>query len=373
MRKILFHLNCFEQGGAERVVSNLVNQLVHEDYEIVVATEWYGEVEFALDPKVRRIHVGLQKRDENKNRLTKIKLRFQYLRELIREEKPDLLIAFTRRPNYRALIASIGTKVPVVPAVRQDPKSYYNSMEDKLLIPVLYRRAAGCVFQTQEQMSYFPDSLQKRSRIILNPVNDKYLNVPKPEVREKTVVQSGRLVDFKNQAMLLKAFIQVHEKHPDYSLKIYGGDSFDGTKELLESIIRENHAEGYMKLMGASDSLEKELPKSSVYAFSSDYEGMPNALLEAMTLGMPVVATDCPCGGPRTVIENEINGLLIPTGDQTAMEEGINRLIEDREFAERLGENARRISERIEGKAVLAQWQDYIEEILSSTDKRKKA
>ena len=94
MRKLLFHLNCFEQGGAERVVSNLVNQLVQEDYEVIAATEWQGEVEFALDPKVRRISVGLRTEDEEKSRITKIYLRFAYLHRLIREEKPDGVISF---------------------------------------------------------------------------------------------------------------------------------------------------------------------------------------------------------------------------------------------------------------------------------------
>lgn len=365
MRKILFHLNCFEQGGAERVVSNLANQLVKENYEIIAATQWQGEVEFRLDERVRRVHVGLRQEDEKKSRPAKIFLRFRYLRELIKKECPDVIISFTRRPNYRALISAMGTGVPVIAAVRQDPKSYYNSMADKILIPVLYRRAAGCVFQTREQQECFPASLQRRSKIILNPVNDKYLNVPKPAEREKVVVQSGRLVDFKNQAMLLKAFWKVHEKHPEYILKIYGGDSFDGTKEKLESIIKEYGAEGYMMLMGASDNLEKELPRAAVYAFSSDYEGMPNALLEAMALGMPVVATDCPCGGPRTVIEDGKNGLLIPVGDEKAMTESINRLIEDRSLAEYLGDNARKISKRINGTAVLGQWKEYIEEVLA--------
>lgn len=309
--------------------------------------------------------MGLQKEDEGKNRLQKIWLRFRCLRQLIKKEQPDVVISFTRRPNYRALICAVGTKVPVIPAVRQDPKSYYNSLADKLLIPVLYRRAAGCVFQTKEQGTYFPASLQKRSRIILNPVNHKYLNIPKPKTREKTVVQSGRLVDFKNQAMLFRAFLKVHEKHPDYCLKLYGGDSFDGTKEKLEAIIKENKAEDYIRLMGPSDSLEKELPSTGVYAFSSDYEGMPNALLEAMTLGLPVAATDCPCGGPRTVIEHEENGLLLPVGDEQAMTDAINRLIEDREFAERLGDNARKISERINENAVLSQWKEYVEEVIA--------
>lgn len=104
-----------------------------------------------------------------------------------------MIISFTRRPNYRALISSIGTGVPVIAAVRQDPKSYYNSLADKILIPVLYRKAAGCVFQTKEQQECFPVSLQRRSRIILNPVNDKYLDIPKPLKREKRWSSPGGL------------------------------------------------------------------------------------------------------------------------------------------------------------------------------------
>lgn len=369
MHKILFHLNCLEQGGAERVVSNLANQFSKEGYEVIVATEWQGENEFRLEEKVRRVHVGLREQDEGKGRISKILLRVKYLRRFIREEKPDITIAFAHKANYRALMATVGMRMPVVISVRTDPVGHYDSLSDKIQIPLLFPRAAGCVFQTEGQREFFPEYLQRKSRIILNPVNDKYLNVPKPEVREKTVVQSGRLVDFKNQPMLLKAFLKVHAKHPDYTLKIYGGDSFDGTKEILESIIKENHAEDFIHLMGASDSLEKELPKASVYAFSSDWEGLPNALLEAMALGMPIVSTDCPCGGPKTVMTNEVDGLLVPIMDENAMAEGINRLIEDREFAERLGQNARKISDKINGPAVIAQWRDYIEEVIDHYQK----
>lgn len=364
MYKILFHLNCLEQGGAERVVSNLANQFSKEGYDIVVATEWQGENEFALEEKVQRIHVGLREQDEKKNKISKVLLRLKYLRDCIKKENPDIVIAFAHKANYRALMATVGMKVPVMISIRTDPVGHYDSFFDKIRIPLLFPRAAGCVFQTEGQREFFPEYLQKKSRIILNPVNDKYLNVPAPETREKVVVQSGRLVDFKNQPMLLKAFLKVHEKHPDYQLKIYGGDSFDGTKEILESIIEKNHAGDYIHLMGASDELEQVLPKAEVYAFSSDWEGLPNALLEAMVLGMPIVATDCPCGGPRTVMTHEEDGLLIPIKDPQAMEDGINRLIEDRGLAERLGQNARKLSEKVNSYSVYTQWRSYIEEIV---------
>jgi glycosyl transferase GT4 family len=362
MQKIAFHLNSLQQGGAERVVSNLANRFAKEGYEVVIATEWYGTDEFALDQKVRRVHVGLTKEDENRSRISKMLRRIWYLRRFMKKEKPDVVVAFTRGVLYRALAAGIGTGIPVVISVRTDPVGHYDKKADKLRIPLLFPHAAGCVFQTEGAKAFFAPYLQENSRIILNPLNPKYVGVPEPAVRTKDVVQSGRLVDFKNQPMLIRAFLKVHEKHPDYALKIYGPDSKDGTKEILESIIHENHAEDFVKLMGGSNTLEKDLADAALYAFSSDWEGLPNALMEAMALGLPVVSTDCPCGGPKTLIEDGVNGLLVPIMDEKAMTDGILRLIEDRELAERLGREARKISERANEDAVFEQWQTYLQE-----------
>lgn len=362
MQKIAFHLNSLQQGGSERVVSNLANRFAKEGYEVVIATEWYGTDEFALDQKVRRVHVGLTKEDENRSRISKMLRRIWYLRRFMKKEKPDVVVAFTRGVLYRALAAGIGTGIPVVISVRTDPVGHYDKKADKLRIPLLFPHAAGCVFQTEGAKAFFAPYLQENSRIILNPLNPKYVGVPEPAVRTKDVVQSGRLVDFKNQPMLIRAFLKVHEKHPDYTLKIYGPDSKDGTKEILESIIHENHAEDFVKLMGGSNTLEKDLADAALYAFSSDWEGLPNALMEAMALGLPVVSTDCPCGGPKTLIEDGVNGLLVPIMDEKAMTDGILRLIEDRELAERLGREARKISERANEDAVFEQWQTYLQE-----------
>lgn len=365
MRKIAFHLNCLEQGGAERVVTNLAHQFAQEGYEVIVATEWKAENEFVLDERVRREIVGPKESDEKRSRIAKILLRFVYLREFIKKEKPDVLIAFGQKANYRALISSLFTRQKTIICVRTDPVGHYDGLADKIQIPLLFPTANGFVFQTEGQRDFFPKCAQKHSRIILNPINDKYVNEPKAAPVRKEVVQSGRLVDFKNQPMLIRAFLKVHEKHPDYVLKIYGPDSFDGTKEILENLITERGAQDCVFLCGGSDKLEKEMPGAALYAFSSDWEGLPNALLEAMALGMPVVATDCPCGGPKTVIEHEKNGLLVPIKDEDAMAAGIQRLIEDRELAVRLGQEAAKICEIANGQAIFEQWRDYIEEVIA--------
>ena len=368
-RKIVFHLNCLEQGGAERVVTNLANRFAKEGYQVIIATEWYGENEFQIDSEVRRVHVGLREGDEKKHHLLQFLLRVKYLRKFLKQEKPDILIPFARKALYRGLMAAYFMKIPVLISVRTDPSQHYYRLSDKIQMRLLFPRADGCVFQTEGAREFFAPRLQDNSRIILNPIHDKYIGVPESEKRTKTIVQSGRLVDFKNQPMLIRAFVKVHTKHPEYDLKIYGGDSFDGTKEILENLIRENEAWDYIHLLGASDSLVKDLADAALFAFTSDWEGLPNALMEAMALGLPIVATDCPCGGPRTIMTNEVDGLLISIKDEQALTDGINRLIEDPELAERLGAEARKIADRANGQAVFEQWRDYIEEICENNRK----
>ena len=122
------------------------------------------------------------------------------------------------------------------------------------------------------------------------------------------------------------------------------------------------HQDRYVTSVSLSE-LEKKLNDAALFAFSSDWEGLPNALMEAMALGLPIVATDCPCGGPATLIENEKNGLLVPIKDADALAAGMKRLIEDPALAERLGNEARKIKDIANTESVVQQWKEYIEEL----------
>ena len=363
MKKIVFHIHCLERGGAERVVSNLAGQFVNHGYEVYIATEEQGENEYEIDSKIHRVHVGLTKKQEQNGRILKFVDRIINLRRFLLDVKPDIVIAFARKANYRALTATIGTGIPVVISIRISPVGWYDFPSDKIQIPLLFRRAAGCVFQTQEQKDFFPEYVQERSRIILNAINPVFIGNPIPEKREKVVVHSGRIVDFKNQQMLIRAFEKVHQKHPDYILKIFGQDTHDGTWQKLEALIEQNQAWDYVKLMGGSNQLQKDMINGAVAAFSSDMEGMPNAMLEAMALGLPVVATDCPPGGPRMVITPEENGILVPVGDEDALAKAINRLIENPALADKMGRNAAKIGEKAGADVIFKEWEDYLLEI----------
>jgi glycosyltransferase involved in cell wall biosynthesis len=282
---------------------------------------------------------------------------------LIKEEKPDVVLTFGRDMNFRALLAK--TKgLPVIISIRNPPLESYRNWRHKMMMLLLHPRAAGCVFQTEGQRAFFPKRIRQNSRLILNPINSKYIGVAAPKERKKELVHSGTLADFKNQAGIVRSFIRLHADYPEYVLKLYGQDRGEGTKENLESIIAEHEAADYVKLMGASDALEKEMVDAAMFVFNSDWEGLPNSLMEAMALGLPVIATDCPCGGPAEIITNGVDGLLVPIKDEKALEEAMRRLLADPDYAEALGRAARKICERCNTEAIAQQWIDYINYVI---------
>ena len=352
----MFHLNCLGKGGAERVVSLLSGQFAEDNMQVVIATEWEDEDEYLLNPKVKRIHVGLSEKQEEASRLSKQWYRIANLRKAIKEEKPDVIFSFCIKANYRATMATVGMKVPVIISVRSDPKVDYVGKKNELVNKLFLNKAEGCVFQTEEAKSFFDEVLQKKSTIICNPINEKFLKATR-QVPKKKIVCIGRLVECKNQMLLIKAFERIITKYPEYQLYFYGDCSEDDCKERLQEYVNKGAVEipdfenkeqrkkialkDVIRFMGISNTLEKDIADAAMFVLPSDYEGMPNALMEAMTLGLPVISTDCPCGGSRYWIEHMKNGQLFPVRDVDALEQAILYYIEHPEEAEVMGHNAR--------------------------------
>ena len=362
MKKILFHLNTLGKGGAERVVANLANAFCARGYEVVVATEWEEEDEFALDERVKRVHVGLTEPDGYRGRIGKYLARINYLRECVKREKPDVVVAFARLALFRALMACPG--VPVVISVRIDPEKSYRGLRNTLLIKWLIPKASGAVFQTEDAKAFFKNELKCESTVILNPVSDKYIGRDVVKQRTKRVVNAARLADFKNHPLLVEAFALVLKEYPDYVLEIYGPDAGEGMKEKTLNTAKRLGISDKVFLMGPSDTLEKDLEDAAVFVSPSDYEGMPNALMEAMALGIPVVSTDCPCGGPRMLIEHGVNGYLVPVNDAKAMAKAICEILGDPGAAAAMGEKARAIGEKARTERVCDEWERYLKGVV---------
>ena len=363
VRKIMFHLNSLGKGGAERVVSLLSNEFVKHNMEVVIATEWVSDEEYELDSAIKRIHAGLSKEDETASRLAKQWIRIRNLRKVLLEERPDVLISFCVKANYRAMMASTGMRIPVIVSVRNDPKIDYVGRIRGVMNKLFLNRASGCVFQTQEAKEFFDEVLQKKSRIICNPVNEKYLKAEK-KVPLKKIVCVGRLVAQKNQMLLVNAFEKVLEKYPDYHLYLYGDGSDDECKDELLQYVKGKLKE-HVHFMGLSSTLEKDMADAAMFVLPSNYEGMPNALMEAMALGLPVISTDCPCGGSRYWITHGTTGQLVPVKDVESMAKAMEFYIENPKEAATMGANARERLKEATLEKVFEQWRSYISEVVS--------
>ena len=235
-------------------------------------------------------------------------------------------------------------------------------------------RAAGCVFQTEEAKEFFDEILQEKSVIICNPVNEKYLSA-KRKTPEKKIVCVGRLVAQKNQMLLVNAFEKILEKYPDYHLYLYGDGSDDECKEeLLKYVdkgrifLKEEYAlflKDHVHFMGLSSTLETDMADAAMFVLPSNYEGMPNALMEAMALGLPVISTDCPCGGSRYWIEPGITGQLVPVKNVNSMAQAMEYYIRNPKEAETMGEKAREKLKEATMDKVSEQWKKYIFKVLN--------
>lgn len=365
-KKILFHINSLGKGGAERVVSVLSGFFHADGYEVVIYTLWRAKEEYELPGGVRRVNLEDSWQDREPGRLQKALKRLTGLRRMIKKEKPDLVISFCNKANFRSCYALTGMKIPLLTSVRNDPKVDY--LPYKTAMAIMQKKASGCVFQTPDAMACFSEAFQKKSKVIWNPIDAKYLSerqTEKVQTRERNVVTVGRLSAQKNQLLLLKAFGQIESRFPGLVLRIYGEESEAGMKATLQSFVTENRLESKVSFMGQSSHLEEEIRDAALFVLPSDYEGMPNALIEAMALGLPCISTDCPCGGPRELIEQGVSGELVPVGDVAALANIMEKILSDDAYAAELGENAKHIAEKVSPHKIYEEWKAYADELMN--------
>lgn len=357
-KTLMFYINSLESGGAERVIAQLSGAFSQAGYRCILVTSYPGAVEYPVSDGVERICIENEKTEDG--RLKKNLRRIRALRGYIRKYKPDALISFMAEPNFRAIVAAAGLPVKTIVSVRNDPDREYAGRLGKLVGKRLIPRADGCVFQTEQARAWFDKGLQERSEVIMNQVSRSFFETEFDGERHY-VVTAGRLNAQKNHAMLIRAFSRIADK-TDENLRIYGaGDK----KEELEKLIDELGMRSRIELMGLSRNIAEDIKDARLFVLPSDYEGMPNALLEAMALSLPCISTACPCGGPEAIIRDGENGLLIPVGDEDALCEAMLSVLGDANFARRLSENARQTAEEFRPEKVFEKWRGYVERVIS--------
>ena len=354
--KIYFCIGNMLTGGAERVIANLSNYLIKKNDVTIIATT--AGMSYKLDKNVK--HIILDDKYKT-NFVSRTISRIKKLRNILKENRPDVVVSFLPEPSYRLMIAKQFLNIKTIISVRNDPNVEYNNFFKKIVVEMLYSKANGFVFQTEDAKKWFSKKIQHKSIVIPNPINEKYICKPYNGKRNKTIVNVGRLTEQKNQKLLIDSFSELSNKYKDYILKIYGEGNL---KEELQEQIDKLKLSEKVFLMGKSDNIKDEIYKEGVFVLTSNYEGMPNALMEAMALGLPCIATDCPIGGPKYLIKNKKNGILVSVNNKKEIVKAITFIIDNPDYSKKIGNEANKICEILNPNKIMSEWEKYIEKIL---------
>jgi glycosyltransferase involved in cell wall biosynthesis len=423
-KHIAMYIGSLNKGGAERVMCNLAEYFYNEGYRLTLVTTYLADDEYEVkdrkwepvtdtdkadeagrvievlnmdehiktvrmkasdEPGIDRVFTALMP-DEKGKRVANFRNRVKKLRDTWKTLKPDLILSFLGKNNCMAIYSARGLGIPVVVSVRSNPSREYASKSLNLAMNMLFPRAAGVVVQTTGAAEYFKDSIRKKCRILPNSINPSFMKgdiVPFSD-RKNTIVSVGRLDDNKNQILLIRAFGKIMDEFPEYKLVIYGdgpsrqkfekeaaeieafktavsGSSVDGSKTDDSRII----------FMGNVSGVADKIRDAGIFVLTSRQEGMPNALIEAMSMGLACISTDCPCGGPRDLIRDGENGILIPMGDDSSMEnslaDALRSLMSDTEKIASMAKAAADVRNNYSPDKINSLWKEYFEGLMKNT------
>lgn len=332
--KIVFVLPDMPGGGSERVVAMLANEYTKRGYEVAILLFAGKQTAYPLDD---RIEVFIAGEPSDGNPLIQLKRLFR-MRNYYRKNKDCYIFSFCVRGSIFSVLAAAGIPHRLLISERNDP----TRISGQRLRDWSYRKAEKLILQTEDMKRCFPDDIQRKSSVIPNPVST---DMPEPFTgeRKKQIVAVGRLQPQKNHKLLIDAFADFHKRYPDYELHLFGiGELEEDLRHQAEAL----HIADKVIFRGFSSNVQKEIWDSAMFVLSSDYEGISNSMIEALTMGVPVISTDCPVGGSRTYIENDVNGILVPVGDKNALSEAMIKIVENPQFARMISANGAKIREQ---------------------------
>ncbi len=358
--KVTFFIGGLIGGGAERVTCNLSNYLVANGHDVEILTMSESE-SYPLDERVSRNILLMNK--ERKGFVINLYTRYHRLKQYLKAHKCDCYVVMLPITTIFLLSLKKYAKAPIVASERCYP-AVISQVTQRLLLLLLCKRAAGWVFQTPQAREWYGKRMGKsKVKIIPNAINKAFLRPVYEGERNKEIVAIGRLSPQKNYPILFKAYSQVVSEYPEYRLHIFGEGEL---RKELENLACELHIEDKVNMPGYVTDIPERLQKAALYILPSNYEGMPNTLMEAMALGLPCIATDCDGGGAKFLLDSGKNGLLIPKGDVKALSTAMKRMLADRDFAEQCGHEAHKICDRLAPDKVYGQWEEFIKEIIGN-------
>lgn len=340
-------------GGSERVIAQLVNYASQKQIAVDLILIDDRPIFYTLSPAVN-VHIIGKK---SGNPLLDKVLRYREVCQLIKDISPNAVLSMPEEIGIYVIGALLGTKIPVFVSERNDPRTMPYKKATRVLRKLLYPFADGYIFQTKQAASFFSRRIQAKGVVLPNPLDLSRIPEPYSEERSKVIVAAGRLNKQKNFPLLIDAFSEFYKTHSDYRLIVYGEGNL---RESLTQYAQSKLPESVFSFPGEERALLERMRDASLFVLSSDYEGMPNVLIEAMACGLPCVSTRCPSGGPEELIEPNVNGLLAPVNDAKALSQAISFMIDHPEEAASMGQKATSVRERLNAEVVCQRWLTYL-------------
>lgn len=356
IKKVIFVIDSLIGGGAEKVMTVLANRFADTGIEVVI-----GLINSKGITPVYSVATNIKIVDFSEN---KVSGKFGLLKSIIelrryvKNNDFNVIISFMMHVSLLVLLSCGNLKTPIVIRTANDPERELFSPFHKRMTRYLLPNAKGAVFQNQHQADYYDRYLRgNKYAIIMNPINSNPLWAIEKDYSTKTIIAVGRLVEAKNYPLLIHAFANIYKHHSQWKLHIFG----DGNKkEELTEIITALDLNDSIILTGFTKEIDKELHNASIYVMSSLYEGMPNALTEAMCMGCACITTDFSGGASEILIENNVTGIIVENNNEEALSSAMSLVMNDVSLRTELGHNATQLRKQVDSKTIANLWLEYL-------------
>lgn len=354
--KYLFVIPRMGNGGAERVMATLANEFSEQNKEIIILSLTSDQSFYELADNVQIIGAGY-KIDKSSKLLRYVDMGVNgiaslfYIHKVIKLWKPNIVISFLTHTNLLTIILKIfKPSMKLVVSERCEP--WVRSYPIKLATKFLYPLANSIVCQSNVVATFFPRYAQNKIKIIPNPINVESISEKIFSEKRKVIIGVGRLFEQKNFELLINSFFDISEEFPEHTLEIYGEGHL---RENLQSLINDLELNNRVFLKGVKNNVIKYVANSELFVMSSDYEGFPNVLIEAMASGMPVISTDFSTGVAKDLVKQN-NGILVPVGNRKLMSQAMRTILSDSNKQKIMSKENRKIKDRLSTQEILKEW-----------------
>lgn len=358
-KQILFVIPRMGSGGAERVVSLLANSLAANNYKVTVVTLAGGPSFYPLNPPVTYIPGNINVKRGNWfkaycSELFALPRAFMFLRRTITQGKFDRVVSFLPETDILVFACKLsGLQFSHICSERTDPTR--RPWWRRHLLHYVHRRVTLLICQTQTVADYYKNVPLVRKKVIANPVALSRLPQSSNCINTR-IVAVGRLAPEKNFSLLISAFSQICKEFPQYRLDIYGeGPLHAKLQQQIDLLGLQNK----ITLKGRTSNVLHQIADAALFVLPSNFEGFPNALLEAIALGLPVISTDFATGAARELVGPE-NGLLIPVGDQNALAKAMRTILSDPTRQHAMRQANMQKAKKYDVNIIIQQWEKVI-------------